>query len=93
MPGAQLALIWSGIEGLFQIDYELSFRLSLYVAKYLAPGNRAKLKAIFDEVKKLYGMRSKAVHGGKFNSLSDSVKSSVGILRKLVKFVKSSLSV
>ena len=27
MPRAQLALIWSGIEGLFQIDYELSFRL------------------------------------------------------------------
>lgn len=84
MPRAQLALIWSGIEGLFQIDYELSFRLSLYIAKYLAPRSRAKQKAIFDEVKKLYGMRSKVVHGGKLDSLSDSVKSSVGILRKLV---------
>lgn len=84
MPRAKLALIWSGIEGLFQIDYELSFRLSLYIAKYLAPRNHAKQKAIFDEVKKLYGMRSKAVHGGNLNSLSDSVKLSVGILRKLV---------
>ena len=54
MPRAQLALIWSGIEGLFQIDYELSFRLSLYIAKYLAPRSHAKQRKIFDEVKKLY---------------------------------------
>jgi len=84
MPRAQLALLWSGIEGLFQIDYELSFRLSLYIAKYLAPRNQAKRRAIFNEVKKLYGLRSKAVHGGKLNSLSDAVKSSVDLLRKLV---------
>ena len=34
---AQLALIWAGIEGFFNVDYELSFRLSLYIAKYFAP--------------------------------------------------------
>lgn len=84
MPRAQLALIWSGIEGLFQIDYELSFRLSLYIAKYLAPRSHAKQRKIFDEVKKLYGIRSKAVHGGILIPHFDSVKTSVDILRRLV---------
>lgn len=84
LPRAQMALIWSGIEGLFQIDYELSFRLSLYIAKYLAPGNIIEQKMIFDEVKKLYGTRSKAVHGGAIESLDDSVKLSACILRRIV---------
>lgn len=84
MPRVQLAVIWSGIEGLFQIDYELSFRLSLYVAKYLSPRNRARRRSIFDETKRLYGVRSKAVHGGKLKNPSDSVKRSVKLLRRLV---------
>jgi len=84
LPSAQLAIIWSGIEGLFEIDYELSFRLSLYVAKYLSPRNRARQKAIFDQVKKLYGIRSRAVHGGKHKRFDDAVKASLKILRRLV---------
>lgn len=39
-PRVQLALLWSGIEGLLGIDYELSFRLSLYIARYLYPRNK-----------------------------------------------------
>ena len=69
---------------MFQIDYELSFRLSLYIAKYLALGNIIEQKMIFDEVKKLYGTRSKAVHGGAIESLDDSVKLSACILRRIV---------
>jgi len=84
MPRAQLALIWSGIEGLFQIDYELSFRLSLYIAKYLSPRSHARQKMIFDELKKLYGIRSKAVHGGKLKDSNAAVKRSLKILRRLI---------
>ncbi len=84
MPRAQLALLWSGIEGLFGIDYELSFRLSLYIAKYLAPRNRVRQKAIFNNVKKMYSIRSKAVHGGKLKSPNDSVQESIKILHRLV---------
>ena len=84
MPRAQLALIWSGIEGLFQVDYELSFRLSLYIAKYLSPKSRARQRTIFDEVKKLYGIRSKAVHGAKLKEPGDAVKKSLKLLRRLV---------
>ena len=79
-----MALIWSGIEGLFQIDFELSFRLSIYIAKYLSPRSRARQKAIFEEVKKLYGIRSKAVHGGKLKEPNDAVKNSLEMLRRLV---------
>lgn len=70
-PRAQLALIWAGIEGLFKINSELSFRLSLYIAKFLEPSNRGAAKKSFDEIKKLYSSRSVAVHGG---SLKDKDK-------------------
>jgi hypothetical protein len=84
MPRAQLALLWSGIEGLFGVDYELSFRLSLYAARFLSPRSRTRQKAIFDSTKKLYAVRSKAVHGGKLEDASQSVERSVGLLRELV---------
>jgi hypothetical protein len=84
MPRAQLALLWSGVEGLFGVDYELSFRLSLYIAKYLSPTNRTKQKTIFSDVKNLYKIRSKAVHGGNLKSEKDSVQKSLEILHKLV---------
>ncbi len=84
MPRAQLALLWSGIEGLFGIDHELSFRMSLYIARYLSPRSRSRQKTIFSSIKKLYAIRSKAVHGGKMKKPHEAVKESVKILRKLV---------
>ena len=33
MPRVQLAILWAGIESLFRINNELSFRISLYIAK------------------------------------------------------------
>jgi len=84
MPRAQLALLWSGIEGLFNVDFELSFRLSLYAARFLSPRSRTRQKAIFDSTKRLYSVRSKAVHGGKLENASQSVERSVDLLRQLV---------
>ncbi|MCP4269834.1 MAG: hypothetical protein GY777_30390 [Candidatus Brocadiaceae bacterium] len=84
MPRAQLALVWSGIEGLFNVDYELSFRLSLYTAKFLAPKVRARQKVLFESTKKLYTIRSKAVHGGKLKNTGTAVEESVALLRKLI---------
>jgi len=84
MPRAQLALVWSGIEGLFNIDYELSFRLSLYAAKFLAPKSPTRQRKLFESTKKLYTVRSKAVHGGKLRNPNESVKETVALLRKLV---------
>ncbi len=83
-PRAQLALLWSGIEGLFGIDYELSFRLSLYIARFLYAKPSQRQKQLFENVKQLYRTRSKAVHGGKIKASQDALTETVQILRQLI---------
>jgi len=63
-PRPRLALVWAGIEALFNIESELSFRLSLLAARFLEPDDRAAAQALFRRVKQLYTARSRAVHGG-----------------------------
>lgn len=57
-----VARLWSGIEAIFGITSELVYRISLLSACLLIERGVAR-KAKFDEVKKLYGLRSKVVHG------------------------------
>lgn len=86
LPRARLALLWSGIEGLFDVDTELVFRLSLYIAKFLAPNKIDETKTIFSKVKKLYTQRSSAVHGSKIKGeVGDAVTDSAQLLRNLLK--------
>lgn len=85
LPRAQLALLWAGIEGLFSVDSEIVFRVSLYTAKFVAPGDVDQQKRIFGDVKRLYSARSKAVHGGKLKGDPHSaVTESVELLRRLI---------
>ncbi|MES2902129.1 MAG: hypothetical protein V4723_20545 [Pseudomonadota bacterium] len=85
LPRAQLALLWAGIEGLFSVDSEIVFRVSLYTAKFLAPQDKLAQQQIFAEVKQLYGVRSRAVHGGRLKGdPSDSVAKSVALLKRLI---------
>lgn len=85
LPRAQLALLWAGIEGLFGVDSEIVFRVSLYTAKFLAPNDTLAQRRIFAEVKRLYNVRSKAVHGGRLkNDSSNSVRESIELLRQLI---------
>lgn len=59
---AAIARIWSGIEAIFGIKSELVYRISLLASSVLIErGQHRKNK--FDEIKRLYGIRSKAVHG------------------------------
>ena len=61
-----VAMLWSGIESLFSIQIELSFRLATFVATALeSPGERRR--DLYRRMKKLYGVRSKAVHGSKLS--------------------------
>lgn len=86
LPRAQLALLWAGIEGLFSVDSEISFRVSLYAARFLAAGDELEQRAVFDAVRSLYGIRSKAVHGGKMKgSPRQSVSDSVALLGRLLR--------
>lgn len=84
LPRAQLALIWSGIEGLFGIDSEITFKLSLGIAKFL--GNSAEEQhQIFQYTKNLYKARSKAVHGGKIKGdVHNAIIESAALLKSLI---------
>lgn len=57
-----VARLWSGIEAIFGITSELVYRISLLSACLLTDRGDAR-KQKFDEIKKLYGLRSKVVHG------------------------------
>lgn len=83
IPRTRLAILWPGIEGLFKIDSEITFRISLYIAYFLEPDNPLKRRQIFNDVKKLYRIRSRAVHGGKVSiGTSDAADQSASLLLK-----------
>lgn len=54
--------VWAGIEALFQIHHELRFRLSASIAVCIEPPGEERLR-LFQDLKKRYDFRSKAVHG------------------------------
>ena len=82
---AKFSLIWSAIEGLFLIENEISFRLSLYISNFLFDDDVEAKKEIFAKTKKLYGQRSKVVHGSKMHSnIHDYFNESLILLRKIV---------
>ena len=86
LPRARLALIWSGIEGLFEIQSEIVFRLSLYIAYYLEPDDEIQRKELFVSIKTLYKHRSAAVHGSKIKGKpNDLVTESAELLNRLIR--------
>lgn len=85
MPRIKLAILWSGIESLFNVSTEVSFRVSLYIAHFLAGHNEQEASNLFKKVKKLYNMRSSAVHGNKIKEdISSSVEESAFLLNRLI---------
>lgn len=86
MPRVQLAVVWSGIEALFEVNTEISFRISLYIANFLAGEDPVKTKELFDQIRKLYSSRSTAVHGGKIKrDINDLVSQSARILNQIIR--------
>lgn len=91
LPRVQLAVLWAGIEGLFGATTEIRFRISLYISRYLFPKDESQRKSLFDKVKKLYDLRSAAVHGSKMKgdtnkAVNDSAELLRQLLRKCVEF-------
>lgn len=84
-PRIALARIWSGIEALFGVTSELVFRISLLCAFLLEPTGGSRLEK-FQAVKKLYGVRSKAVHGDEISEdkLYEGMTQSFELLRDLL---------
>jgi Apea-like HEPN len=61
-PSASIVVGWSGLEALFGVSSELTFRISLLISKYLETEATAQ-SALFDALKKSYSVRSKIAHG------------------------------
>ncbi len=86
MPRVQLAILWSGIEALFEASTEISFRISLYIANFLSGGNVAEAQTIFATTRRLYNSRSSAVHGGKIKGDIESlVAESAALLNRIIR--------
>jgi hypothetical protein len=84
-PRSAVARIWSGIEALFDINTELVYRISLISACLLTPRGLER-KERFDAIKRLYGFRSKVVHGVKLpdEKIFEVVGDSFHLLRDLL---------
>jgi hypothetical protein len=82
---AGIARLWAGIESLFGVSSELVHRLSLYAATVLVPRGEARIGG-FKRLKKLYGIRSKAVHWEPLDEaeLIDALQQSYEILQSLL---------
>lgn len=85
VPRVQLAVIWSGIESLFNVNTEVSFRISLYIANFLGE-NEVQAQQIFKQVRKMYSLRSSAVHGNKMkDNLENAVVESANLLNRILR--------
>ena len=86
MPRVQLAILWSGIEALFEASSEISFRISLYIANFLAGEDALEAKELFEKTKRLYSSRSAAVHGGRIKGDMDGrVLESAALLNRIIR--------
>ena len=80
-----VARLWAGIEAIFGISSELVYRISLLAASLTTARGEARRKR-FEEVKTLYGMRSKIVHGDKLadEKLWRALAMSFALLKELL---------
>lgn len=79
------ASLWSGMESLFSVDHEITFKLAAYVASMLEDRGERRL-SLFEKVKKLYGERSRIVHGQKISEerLTSHIAEVRGILSRVL---------
>ncbi|MDD5546762.1 MAG: HEPN domain-containing protein [Candidatus Omnitrophica bacterium] len=77
--------LWSGIEAIFGITSELIYRISLISACLLSPRGPLRREK-FDEIKNLYSLRSKVVHGEKLSeeNISKALSKSFVLLSDLL---------
>ncbi|CAN5593367.1 hypothetical protein BH10PSE6_BH10PSE6_04290 [soil metagenome] len=90
-PAMSLLTAWSGLETLFAIDREQTFRLSLMLAYYLETDPKLR-KQVFDEARSSYNARSAVTHGRKIKD--EDVNAAVGwtiqtLRRCLVRAIES----
>jgi hypothetical protein len=58
------AQLWAGVEAIFDVQYEVSYRIAV-LAALLLEERGPRCRELFKQLRKLYGERSKAIHGSK----------------------------
>ncbi|MDZ4402164.1 hypothetical protein [Prosthecobacter sp.] len=86
--GMAMISIWAALESLFNIQHELTFKVSAYVAAFLKPAGVARHE-LFAECKKLYGARSGAAHANAHAEPDDLLRSVMILREVLVKLIES----
>lgn len=67
----KVAQLWAGVEALFDIEYELRYRLATLSAKLLG-STPFESKQVYADMKALYGERSKIIHGKQIGKKKDA---------------------
>lgn len=80
-----IAILWAAIESIVDVSIEISYRLSLSISSLLCERGDERIKK-FKEIKKLYGLRSKVVHGSnlKESDIEKALVESFKLLSELV---------
>jgi hypothetical protein len=80
-----IAIIWAAIESIVNVSSEITYRLSLSISSLLYERGDVRIKK-FKEIKTLYGLRSKVVHGSNLKEaeIEKTLTGSFNLLSELI---------
>lgn len=83
-----IAIIWAAIESIVVVSSEITYRLSLSISSLLIERGDKRIGK-FKEIKSLYNLRSKVVHGSniKGSEVEDALIGSFNLLSELIVFM------
>ena len=83
-----IAIIWAAIESIVDVSTEITYRLSLSISSLLCERGEKRIKK-FKEIKSLYGLRSKVVHGSNIKEaeIEKALLGSFNLLSELITFM------
>lgn len=79
----KIAQLWVGVEAIFEVQFEISYRLPILAALMLESRGE-ECKQLRNRIKKLYSQRSKAVHGQEFKNAKEHVHEVRQLLARLL---------
>lgn len=80
-----IAILWTAIESIVDVSQEITFRLSLSISSLLCERGDSRIKK-FEDIKTLYNLRSKVIHGSNIND-KDIEKALIGSFNLLSELV------
>jgi hypothetical protein len=83
-----IAILWAAIESIVGVSSEIVFRLSLNISSILENRGERRFER-FNQIKQLYGLRSKVVHGVELtqNQISSTIEQSYILLCDLLSYM------